>query len=343
MIRDRGLFGRRTKSFTLQWHLTNACGWHCRHCYDREERGELPLAKALALLADFQGFCRGRRVTPQVCFTGGDPLLSASFWELHRAAVEARLPYSILGNPVAPAVIQRLVEVQAPAYYQVSLEGLQAHNDDMRGAGHFERVLTFLAAARRLGLNTHVMLTLTRANLDQVIPLGTRLRGLTERFTFNRLAQVGRGADLEPPRRTEFVALLQEYTRARRLNPVFGFKDNLFNIIRLHFRRRPCGGCTGFGCGAAFNFVALLPDGEVHACRKYPSPLGNMNEASLASIYDSAAARRYRAGPLPCRRCRLRNVCSGCPAVTFGQGLRPLADRDPFCFLADRAALLAEP
>ena len=32
----------------------------------------------------------------------------------------------------------------------------------------------------------------------------------------------------------------------------------------------PFGGCTGFGCGAAFNFMAVLPDGEVHACRKVP-------------------------------------------------------------------------
>ena len=35
MIRDRWFFGRATRSFTLQWHLTNACPFHCRHCYDR--------------------------------------------------------------------------------------------------------------------------------------------------------------------------------------------------------------------------------------------------------------------------------------------------------------------
>lgn len=343
MIRERWPFGRQTRGFTLQWHLTNACGWHCRHCYDRTDRRELPLAKALAVLADFQAFCRGHRVAPQVCLSGGDPLLSGSFWELYRAVAEARIPLSVLGNPVAPAVIQRLGDIQAPAYFQVSLEGLQAHNDAMRGAGHFERVMAFLADARRLGLTTHVMLTLTRANLDQVVPLAERLRGLTERFTFNRLSQVGRGADLELPSRTEFVAFLQQYTRARQTNPVLGFKDNLFNIIRLHSGRRPYGGCTGFGCGAAFNFVALLPDGEVHACRKYPSPIGSVHEASLTSLYDSAAAKRYRAGPLPCRGCSLRQVCRGCPAVTYGQGLNPLGERDPFCFLADRTTLLAGP
>ena len=49
-------------------------------------------------------------------------------------------------------------------------------------------------------------------------------------------------------------------------NPILGYKDNLLNVV-LHERGlAPLGGCTGFGCGAAFNFVhTILPDGEVHA------------------------------------------------------------------------------
>jgi radical SAM protein with 4Fe4S-binding SPASM domain len=130
---------------------------------------------------------------------------------------------------------------------------------------------------------------------------------------------------------------------ARRTNPVLGCKDNLFNILRLHSGRKPLPGCTGFGCGAAFNFVALLPDGEVHACRKYPSPIGDVLQTGFDDIYDSPAAQRYREGPAACRGCRLRNVCGGCPAVSFGEGLRPLEDRDPYCFLSDRFECLSVP
>ena len=73
-------------------------------------------------------------------------------------------------------------------------------------------------------------------------------------------------------------------------------KDNLFNILLEQEGLELTGGCTGFGCGAAFNFLTLLSDGEVHACRKMPSLIGNLKEAGLAEIYDSAAARRYRRG-----------------------------------------------
>jgi selenobiotic family peptide radical SAM maturase len=332
VIRDGGLFGRAARQFTLQWHLTNRCGGSCRHCYDRSARGELALGEALRVLADFAAFCRRRRVRGHVTLAGGDPLHYPHFWPLYEAVAQARLPVSILGNPVDAACIDRLMGVAAPAVYQVSLEGLRAHDDVMRGEGHFARTLQFLRDARAAGLTTHVMLTLTRENMGQVLALGRRLRGLTSRFTFNRLAQVGQGADLALPEPARYRRFLARYLLARRANPVLGAKENLFSAVRREWGLKPLPGCTGFGCGAAFNFVALLPDGEVHACRKFPSLIGDIRRDSLAEILASPEARRYRARPQGCRGCPLARHCGGCMAVAFGRGLDPLAARDPFCW-----------
>ena len=106
MIKDRRFCGRRCKSFTLQWHLTNACPFCCRHCYDRSDRQELGFPKALEVLSDLRAFCRRRRVEARLSLSGGDPLLCSYFWELYQAIADARLPVSILGNPVAPGVIR---------------------------------------------------------------------------------------------------------------------------------------------------------------------------------------------------------------------------------------------
>ncbi|MBM3853151.1 MAG: selenobiotic family peptide radical SAM maturase, partial [Verrucomicrobia bacterium] len=289
MLRDRWFFGRHARSFTLQWHLTNACAFHCRHCYDRSPRDELSLAEARRVLGELVDFSRRHRVAPQVCLTGGDPLRYPFFWELYAAIARAGLPVSLLGNPIPRETIERLLQFRPPLYYQISLEGLRPHNDAMRGPGHFDRTIEFLTTARDLGLRTHVMLTLTRANLDQVLPLGEALRLLTCRLTFNRLAQVGEAAHLAAPEREEYVGFLRDYLAARRENPIFGVKDNLLNILRHHFRRPLYPGCTGVGCGAAFNFVALLPDGEIHACRKFPSPIGHLREDTLDACYHSPA------------------------------------------------------
>ena len=115
-------------------------------------------------------------------------------------------------------------------------------------------------------------------------------------------------------------------------NPKMGLKDNLINIIRREKGDAPFGGCTGHGCGAAFNFLALLPDGEVHACRKFPSLIGNMIENGLYDIYHSELAEHYRAGSQACRNCSLNVVCRGCLAIAHSLGLDVFTDKDPFCF-----------
>ena len=165
-----------------------------------------------------------------------------------------------------------------------------------------------------------------------MLDLAELLRGRVDLFTWNRLAMVGEGAALASVEPERFASFLAAYLDAADGNPALGLKDNLFNLV-LSERGRPLtGGCTGFGCGAAFNFVAVLPDGEVHACRKFPSPIGDLRTQSLLDIYDGEPARRYRAGSAACRDCDLRPVCRGCAAVTHGFGLDVHTALDPYCF-----------
>jgi radical SAM protein with 4Fe4S-binding SPASM domain len=135
---------------------------------------------------------------------------------------------------------------------------------------------------------------------------------------------------VEPER---FASFLAAYLDAADGNPALGLKDNFFNLLLTERGRPLTGGCTGFGCGAAFNFVAVLPDGEVHACRKFPSPIGDLRAQSLGRHLPrrepaGATARAAAA----CRDCDLRPVCRGCAAVTHGFGSDVFNERDPYCF-----------
>ncbi|HEY3297844.1 MAG TPA: thio(seleno)oxazole modification radical SAM maturase SbtM [Armatimonadota bacterium] len=329
---SEGMRGRRTNTFTLQWHLTNACELACKHCYDRSSLQDLELDDCRLILREFQSFCHVHRVQGQVSVTGGNPMLHPGFWELYREIRQASLRVSILGNPLDEEPLARLVAAGRPGYYQVSLEGLPHTNDAIRGAGHFDRTVEFLEAAVRHGLNTHVMLTVHQRNLDEVLPLGRQLSPVVRKFTFNRLAQVGEGHSLPLPEKSAYTRFLREYLEAAAENPHLAVKENLCNLLRCEDRRPVLQGCTGFGCGAAFNFVAVLPDGEVHACRKFPSPLGRLPDQSLTDIYRSPAARAYRRGPITCARCSINRHCRGCMAVIAGHGVDPLAGPDPMCF-----------
>ncbi len=339
--RDPGIFSaagpfddsfRVTTSFTLQWHITQACDLHCKHCYDRTSRSTVNFRKALDILDDFHDFCRNRHVKGRISFSGGNPLLYPHFLELYRGAADKGFILSILGNPSPRQLIGEIVSIQRPDFFQVSLEGLQKHNDSIRGPGHFERTVNFLELLRELGVYSMVMLTLTQDNIEQILPLGEFLHGLADTFNFNRLSMVGEGAQLKLPGRDQYIRFLESYIKTAEVNPVLGIKDNLINIIRRQEGLAPFGGCTGFGCGAAFNFLALLPDGEVHACRKFPSFIGNINEQGLAEIYDSVKAQRYRAGCGACSACPIRPGCGGCLAAAYSRGLDIFKEKDPYCF-----------
>ncbi len=326
---------RAAQSFSLQWHLTQVCDLHCRHCYDRTPRSTPSLAQGLEVLRQLQEFCRSRNVAGQVSFSGGNPFLHPHFFELYAAARDLGLGCAILGNPVSEDKLEQLMAIGAPLFYQVSLEGLQRHNDEIRGPGNFQRVLSFLGQLRRLEIPSVVMLTLTRTNLGQVLPLAESLRHLADSFTFNRLALFGEGARLELPVVGEYRGFLAAYLEAAGQNPIMRLKDSLFNILMEERGLEPFGGCTGFGCGAAFNFLTLLSDGEVHACRKFPSLIGNLKGSSLAELYDSETAAGFRRGSAACASCALHAVCGGCLAVTAGLGGDPFTSRDPFCFRAE--------
>nr|WP_319394982.1 thio(seleno)oxazole modification radical SAM maturase SbtM [uncultured Desulfobacter sp.] len=320
-------------AFTLQWHITQACDLHCKHCYDRRDRDPLPFDTALAILDDFYDFCHAMHVKGNVTFTGGNPLLYPNFTDIYAEAANRGFGLAVLGNPSAMSQIEEIVNIQMPGHFQISLEGLEAHNDRIRGKGHLKRSLAFLDMLGELNVYRMVMLTLTRDNIDQVLPLAELLADRVDLFTFNRLAAVGEGEKLLMAEPEQFRLFLEAYSARFHESSILGLKDNLFNILLQQEKSDLFGGCTGYGCGAAFNFVALLSDGEVHACRKFPSLIGNILNTRLIDIYHSELAQKYRSASSACRECSLNLACRGCLAVTYSQGLDIFKDKDPFCFM----------
>lgn len=330
-----------TASFTLQWHVTQACNLHCRHCYDRSDRTTMTVEQGLHVLDDLYTFCQQHNVYGQVTFTGGNPLLYPHFMTLYREAVERGFLTGVLGNPMDRSYIEEMVAIQTPEFYQVSLEGLQEHNDYIRGVGHYEHTISFLQLLKELNVYSMVMLTLTRANMEQVLPLADILEHITDLFTFNRLAMVGEGAALASVDLDQYQDFLKSYINAAESNQTIHLKDNLCNLHLYNEGVSLKGGCAGVGCGAAFNFVSVLPDGEVHACRKLPSLLGNIYKDSLTDIYHTSLAEKYRKGSSACSGCEIRPFCGGCPAVSYGFGQDIFNDLDPYCFkdsLSQKAA-----
>ncbi|MBS0012498.1 MAG: radical SAM protein, partial [Desulfobacterales bacterium] len=138
-------------TFTLQWHLTQACDLNCRHCYDRSDRAHMPWSAALRVADNLYDFCGRHHVFGQVSFTGGNPMLYPHFDELYQEVAQRGFMTAVLGNPMPRSRIEKLIVVQMPEFYQVSLEGTRAHNDYIRGPGHFDKTFEFLELLGELG------------------------------------------------------------------------------------------------------------------------------------------------------------------------------------------------
>ncbi len=81
------------------------------------------------ILDDFYDFCSRMHVRSQVTFTGGNPLLYPHFEAVYRTASQLGFGIAILGNPTPLDRIEQLLDVARPLCFQISLEGLAAHND----------------------------------------------------------------------------------------------------------------------------------------------------------------------------------------------------------------------
>ncbi|HDR15675.1 MAG TPA: radical SAM protein, partial [Desulfobacteraceae bacterium] len=105
------------RAFTLQWHITQACDFHCRHCYDRDSYASIPPDRGIAVLDDMVQFCCANHVHGQVTFTGGNPLLHPDFEVLYLAAADRGFTTAILGNPSSREEMERILNIQPPAFF----------------------------------------------------------------------------------------------------------------------------------------------------------------------------------------------------------------------------------
>mgnify|MGYP006272720839 CR=1 FL=1 len=321
--RDPEIFGRDLPDhlctlthFGFQWHITNACDLHCRHCYDRSKRSPLTEAQAIRALDQYERFCHEHWVVGHIDFTGGNPFLYPGFFELYQEAVNRGIEVAILANPVSAGQLEKLCSIQPPEQFQVSLEGLKSCNDRIRGEGSFDRVMQFLDLLKSYNVSSGVMLTLHEENFDEVLPLAQLLEGRTDAFNFTRLSQVGEGATLRQISPHGYKAFLEEYLAFAESSRTASYKENLINLIHLERGEETTTGCTGSGCGIAFDGIVLLPDGEVHGCRKLPSRMGNLWDETLEEIYFSPASQELRRGMKACDGCPIRAVCGGCLAAS---------------------------
>lgn len=321
---------------TVNWTLSYACNFSCRHCYSRgTRRRELPLGDVLRIV-DELARCR----VAFVSFGGGEPLLYPHLSEVARRAAGRGLRVSMNTNGwLVDAAAAGDLRAAGFASVGVSLDGAtpQVHDRFRDRPGSFGRALEALEHLRRAGLETTVSTVIHRHNAGQyrqIVELAAA-RGAGTVYLHNYKCS-GRGMenrdelDLSPG---EWRAFYEDALAFRDRAPArLAFDDP---ILALLGAAEP-GAVRGSTCGKLS--LHLEPDGEVTPCGFIPVSAGNILEQGLDRIWAESPVLRRMREKRPegkCRSCGVYGDClGGCTARAFAVSGSFNAP-DPHCWAGD--------
>lgn len=337
------------KGFGLQLHITDMCDQRCEHCYIYAGHNisfinELNIKELDHILHNFIDSCNKMNKIPFIAITGGDPLLHPDIWtfleHLHRNQVH----FSILGNPfhVTEYYAKKLKQLGC-TNYQMSLDGLEETHDKIRKNGSFKATLSKIPVLKEVGVHTSIMSTVSKLNIFELPNLvDIVVAHEVDTFAFARYCPNPNDLNLlpSPEEYKNFLdSMWNKYIQYENCKTKFALKDHLWKLYLYEkglFTIDDIKNTDDLildGCHCGISHITVLSNGEVYACRRSETPVGNALKDSIYDIFWSKEMdvyRQYQNFEI-CSDCELKNFCRGCPSVakcTTGN----FYSRDPQCW-----------
>jgi len=321
--------------FAFQWHITDSCDQRCQHCYIFSENKQFKLhemswADVESTLANCLEFCEKANRLPYFYITGGDPILHSRFWDILALLNECGIPFTILGNPfhLTDEVCRRLKECGCERY-QLSIDGLRETHDAIRKKGSFDNTLEKIQVLRNAGIRCAIMTTVSGTNVDEIPGIiDLVVEHKADIFAFARYCPTSteKSAHLSPEQYRDLLEICWEkFEMYKDSGTNFNLKDHLWTLFlyekglfQIPENLEP--ELIYEGCNCANCHLTILPKGDVYACRRFESNVGNVFDEKLFDIFTSDKMDAYRDYSKfeKCSKCELKQFCRGCPAVTYG-------------------------
>jgi radical SAM protein with 4Fe4S-binding SPASM domain len=327
----------RPKSFVLQWHVTERCNWRCKHCYQENySTAETSIGEMEQILLQFVGLVKNWKLpkeSARIQITGGEPFLREDFFSFLEKirAYSDYFKWGIMSNGslLTEDSVKKLKSFGIE-YFQVSLEGLQETNDEIRGEGSFQKILAAIRLLNKEKINIAVSLSLTKRNYKEIAELSQLLSLFgVSRIGARRIVPFGAGGGeqtamlLEPHELQEFYRELEKINadlikNESKLKVTGGCENAIFNNEIRHPSLMNFGGCA-VNDGRV---LTVMPNGDVYICRRLPIKIGNVLQNAMEDIYYSPIYENFRGkkadAPLECYPCpNLKSCSGGAKCVTY--------------------------
>jgi radical SAM/SPASM domain protein of ACGX system len=274
--------------------------------------------------------CRKVNRIPYFYITGGDPILHSRFWDLLELLKSDNIAFTVLGNPfhLTDEVCSRLKEYGCERY-QLSIDGLRETHDAMRKSGSFDTTSEKIKVLRDAGIRCAIMTTVSGTNAHEMAEIiDTVVAYKADIFAFGRYCPTGfeKSTHLTPEEYRELLEVCwQKFEQYKGSGTSFYLKDHLWTLFLYEkgLFQIPGGlddNTIYEGCNCANCHLTILPKGEVYACRRMESNVGNVFGEKLFDIFTGDSMDYYRDYNKfeKCSKCELKRFCRGCPAVAYG-------------------------
>ncbi|MDA8169044.1 MAG: GeoRSP system radical SAM/SPASM protein [Nitrospiraceae bacterium] len=322
---------------TVNWAVTNACNFRCKHCYSRADTKEE---------LDFEALCAIVRKLAQakvfsVNFGGGEPLLRKDLPGIARLAADLGLTVSMNSNGfLVSADMARKLKEAGFAKVGISIDSPKPQvHDQFRGvAGSHEKALAALAHLKEAGIETSISSVICKINIGDIDGLvQMALSAGVSNINFHNFKCSGLGftnkdtLDLGPAEWKEF------YTRALELKKtVKGLRISLEDpIIASLGHKNGDSLVKGSVCGKLS--LNIKSNGDMTPCGFIPIVIGNICKDDLLEVWDKSPVLEMMRNKVPkgkCLSCKTYSEClGGCTARTLAL-TGDINNPDPHCWVS---------
>ncbi|MFV0518866.1 MAG: radical SAM/SPASM domain protein, ACGX system [Lachnospirales bacterium] len=342
--------------FAFQWHITDNCDQRCEHCYIFADDKNICLTEMnfnnmKKVINDCIDMCNKLNRTPYFYITGGDPILHKNFWDLCQLLKQNEISFGILGNPfhLNDEVCKRLVSYGCKKY-QLSIDGARETHDKFRKKGSFDTTIEKISCIKKAGMYCAIMSTVSSANMNEFSEIiDIVVENEVDVFAFGRYCPSNNGNGetfsngdefhIQPLQYKAFLETCYEkYEKYKNRNTHFQFKDHLWKLFLyekgiFEIPKNADKEIIYDGCHCGISHITILPNGDVYACRRMESKIGNILETSIYDIFLGQTMEKYRDFNKfeKCAKCELYGFCRGCPAVAYGY-TGDMYSSDPQCW-----------
>lgn len=300
-------------------------------------------AEIESVFGNCMDMCQKANRIPYFYITGGDPILHSRFWDLMELFKNNNITFTILGNPfhLTDEVCHRLKDCGCERY-QLSIDGLRETHDAMRKQGSFDTTLEKIKVLRDAGIRCAIMTTVSGTNAHEIPSIiDLVVEHKADVFAFARYCPTSleKSTHLTPEQYKKLLEICwQKFEQYKDSKTNFNLKDHLWTLFLYEkgLFRIPEGLNQNMiyeGCNCANCHMTILPKGDVYACRRLESNVGNVFAEKLFDIFTGDRMNYFRDYDKfeKCSKCELKRFCRGCPAVAYGY-TRNFYAADPQCW-----------